>query len=189
MGPLEQAENCTDPNRGQTAMSDFVLAIDPGPERSGWVLFDPKCRRILDHGITSNTELLVMLTGGRIGAAQLVIERIVRLGMPVGQDIFDTCVWIGRLQQGFDGPCELITRREVKLNLCGDMRAKDGNIRQVLIDRFGPGKDRAVGKKKDPGPLYGIRRDEWSALALAVVFADREAHVQASTLGNKECSV
>jgi hypothetical protein len=64
----------------------------------------------------------------------------------------------------------LLPRRAVKLALCGDSRAKDANIRQALIDRFG-GKDAAVGRKAAPGPLYGISRDVWSALAIAVTYS------------------
>jgi hypothetical protein len=63
----------------------------------------------------------------------------------------------------------MLQRRAVKLALCGDSRAKDANIRQALIDRFG-GKDAAIGRKAAPGPLYGISRDVWSALAIAVTY-------------------
>jgi hypothetical protein len=31
----------------------------------------------------------------------------------------------------------------------------------------------AIGRKAAPGPLYGISRDVWSALAVAVTYADR----------------
>ena len=55
--------------------------------------------------------------------------------------------------------------------LCKNNRAKDKNIRQALIDRFGPGKA-AIGTKKAPGPLYGLKSHLWSALAVAVVAAD-----------------
>jgi hypothetical protein len=37
-----------------------------------------------------------------------------------------------------------------------------------LLDRFGPGREVAVGTKRAPGPLYGIKGDEWSALAVAL---------------------
>jgi hypothetical protein len=49
------------------------------------------------------------------------------------------------------------------------MRAKDSNIRQALIDRFGE-----PGTKKVPGLLYGIKKDEWSALALGVFWHDTQ---------------
>jgi len=50
----------------------------------------------------------------------------------------------------------------------------DSTIRQAMLDRYGPGREKAIGKKKSPGPLYGIRKDEWQALALAVTFFDCE---------------
>ena len=61
----------------------------------------------------------------------------------------------------------LVYREDVKLHLCGSPRAKDANIRQALIDRWG-GKAEAVGTVKKPGPLYGVKSHAWSALAVAV---------------------
>jgi hypothetical protein len=60
-----------------------------------------------------------------------------------------------------------IPRLKVKLHLCHDSRAKDANIRAALIDRFGK-----PGTKKNPGALYGVTRDLWSALAVAITFWD-----------------
>ena len=73
-------------------------------------------------------------------------------------------------------PAEL-TRRAVKLHLCGSARAKDTNIRAALIDRFGGtgGRRAAVGLKASPGPLYGIRSHEWAALAVAVTWHDQHS--------------
>jgi len=72
----------------------------------------------------------------------------------------------------------MLPRRAVKLALCGDSRAKDANIRQALIDRFGG--SAAIGRKTAPGPLYGISRDVWSALAIAVTFALRAEDIEAA---------
>jgi len=69
----------------------------------------------------------------------------------------------------------------VKMHLCGQARAKDANIRQALIDRFGGAA--AIGRKAAPGPLYGISGDVWQALGLAVTWWDRreqEANVTQS---------
>jgi hypothetical protein len=63
---------------------------------------------------------------------------------------------------------KLVYRKDVKLYLCGSLRATDANIRAALLDRFGPGREIAVGTKRAPGPLYGIKGDEWSALAVAL---------------------
>ncbi len=56
---------------------------------------------------------------------------------------------------------------EVKIHLCNHPRAKDPNIRQALIDRFG-----APGTKKNQGATYGLAGDMWSALGVAVTFAE-----------------
>jgi hypothetical protein len=53
------------------------------------------------------------------------------------------------------------------MHLCNSMRAKDANVRQALIDRFGP-----VGTKKQPGKLYGVATHYWAALGVAVYSAD-----------------
>ena len=70
--------------------------------------------------------------------------------------------------QTFIKAVALVYRRDVKLFHCQTVRANDANIRAAIIDRFGPGKEKAIGKKSAPGPLYGIKGDEWSALAVAL---------------------
>jgi hypothetical protein len=91
--------------------------------------------------------------------------------MPVGKEVFETCVWIGRFQEALiknnAQNIQLVTRKEVKMNLCGSMKAKDSNIRQALIDRFG-----VVGTKKAPGWFYGVSKDVWSAIAVSVTYYD-----------------
>ncbi|HBC95047.1 MAG TPA: hypothetical protein DCZ10_19680, partial [Pelotomaculum sp.] len=62
---------------------------------------------------------------------------------------------------------ERVYRKDEKINLCGSMRAKDGNIRQALIDRFG-----IVGTKKSPGWFYGVSKDVWAAIAVGVTYYD-----------------
>ena len=78
----------------------------------------------------------------------LVIEMIASYGMPVGKEVFDTCVWIGRFKQIAiirNVKVEYIYRKDEKINICHSMKAKDSNIRQALIDRFG-----VVGTKRNP---------------------------------------
>ena len=57
---------------------------------------------------------------------------------------------------------------------CKRLHALSMNIRQALIDRFG-GKEKAIGLKKTPGPLYGISSHAWAALALAITYSDLHA--------------
>jgi len=90
--------------------------------------------------------------------------------MPVGIETFETCYWIGAMCHEYNG--KRIYRSTVKHHLCGSSKAKDANVRQALIDRFGPGRELAIGTKKNPGPLYGISSHCWAALALAVTYQD-----------------
>ena len=59
----------------------------------------------------------------------------------------------------------------VCMHLCKNNRAKDGNVRQAILDRYpatGGGKNPQVGTKKAPGPLYGVSGHAWQALAVAI---------------------
>lgn len=147
-----------------------VLAIDPGNKQSAWlILRDGKPSRF---GINEN-ESLMSLLGGLSLEQTMVIEQVACMGMAVGAEVFETVFWSGRFAQAwseYGGQFSRLKRADVKMHLCGNMRAKDGNIRQALIDKFGG--EAAVGKKKNPGPLYGISKDVWSALAIAITYAE-----------------
>ena len=143
-----------------------LLAIDPGTYRSAWLQYDGS--RPTAFGITANEILAKALRSGGLPEV-VVIEKIESYGMAVGAEVFDTAWWSGRFAEAAARvPVVMLPRRAVKLALCGDSRAKDANIRQALIDRFGG--SAAVGRKAAPGPLYGISRDVWSALAIAVTY-------------------
>lgn len=151
-----------------------IFAIDPGTTDSAWVEFDAKSRRILAFAKAPNQSVLNQLErrwaicdGDQPRNRLLAVEMIASYGMPVGREVFETCVWIGRYVQAWDADYRMIYRRDVKLHLCGSPRAKDGNIRQALLDQIGP-----QGTKKAPGPTYGVSKDVWAALAVAVYCAD-----------------
>jgi hypothetical protein len=80
-----------------------------------------------------------------------VIEDIGNYGMAVGADTFATVKWMGRFDQvHFDRWKEFATyipRPTIKTHLCGVASAKDANVRQALIDRYG-GDEVAIGGKK-----------------------------------------
>jgi hypothetical protein len=153
-----------------------ILAIDPGPVQSGFVRFSGS--RVIESGLLPNDEMLEKTRSatGRMEASELAIEMIASYGMPVGREVFETCVWIGRFQQVWTTPedVRLVFRRDVKLHLCGTPRAKDPNVRQALIDLFPPiggGAVPQIGVKAAPGPLYGISSHAWAALGVAVTVA------------------
>lgn len=149
----------------------ITLAIDPGNEQSAWcVLMDGRPTSAGKDLNASVLQLLRMEPMDRL----LAVEMIASYGMPVGREVFETCLWIGRFVEAWasrGGEYLLVYRREVKLHLCESVRANDANIRAALIDRFGPGKTAAIGTKKTPGPLYGLKGDEWAALGVALTAA------------------
>lgn len=151
-----------------------VLAIDPGPTESAYVVYDGT--RPTEFDKISNEEMLYRCGLCWDSGVVLVIEQIAAMGMSVGAEVFETVFWSGRFAQAWGGRrWDRVKRHAVKMHLCGNMRAKDPNIRTALIDRFGPGKELAVGCKKKPGPLYKLSGDCWSALAVAVTWAETVA--------------
>lgn len=159
-----------------------ILAIDPGNTQSGYVVVEhdgEEIRRVLEAGKIENNVLLPLIAQKLYGNGyDVAIEMIAGMGMTVGQEVFDTCVWIGRfwqtiLWQAGYGPTRIF-RREEKLDLCGSLSAKDANIRQALVDRYAPGQPNfGKGTKKDPGFFYGFSADMWAAMAVAVTYFDK----------------
>lgn len=147
----------------------WLLAIDPGPIESAWVVWDGN--RLHGFGKATNEEVLhaVMVLSKSEFCQRMALEQVKSYGMPVGDSTFETVYWSGRFAEAFGASCvDRIPRKTICADLCGSARAKDANIRQALIDRYGP-----PGTKKSPGVLYGVSKDVWSALALAVVWFDR----------------
>ena len=162
-----------------------VLAIDPGNSESAYVLVetDGLSIRILQANKVPNEEMLSVMRGSFVDA--VVLEMVASYGMPVGREVFDTCVWIGRFWQVAEHQrVELIYRKEEKLNLCRNAAAKDANVMRALIDRFATHDLRSgKGTKKAPDYFYGFRKDMWAAFAVAVTWIDkqrREAELNAS---------
>lgn len=149
-----------------------VIAIDPGNEASAWCVLEQG--NPVAFGKEANSDVLIRVRRewSPLDAGDLLaIEMIASYGMPVGREVFETCLWIGRYLEAWErrqGKHQLVYRKDVKLFHCESVRATDANIRAALIDRFGPGKDKAIGVKRDPGPLYGLKGDHWSALAVAL---------------------
>lgn len=162
-----------------------VFAIDPGFRQSGWVLCEERPFRIIDKGVSPNEELMESFLAQAHAFDMLLIEHIAMGGMIAGQETFDTCFIAGRFAQAvYPTPFDLVKRLRVKLHLCGQARAKDANVRQALIDRFGGSE--AIGKKKTPGPLYGVFSHMWQALAVAVTWSDETTLTRSATMAPRE---
>ena len=147
-----------------------IFSIDPGNSESGFALIQMPDFQLLDFGKIENSLLLQEIPIIAAQADYFAIEMVASYGMPVGKDVFETCVWIGRFIQKAEGMNRhFVYRKDEKLCLCGSLKAKDGNIRQALIDRyarfdFKSGK----GTKKKPDTFYGVSKDAWQAIAVGV---------------------
>lgn len=148
-----------------------LLAIDPGPVVSGWVLVDTATLKVLASGKESPTsEVISAVRKNEIAGLpfdSVACEMIASYGMAVGAEVFDTCTRIGRIEEAWEsttgGIVRRVFRQKAKMHLCNSPRAKDANVSQALKDKLGE-----VGTSKSPGPLYGIAKHAWAALAVAV---------------------
>lgn len=146
----------------------LILAIDPGNVNSAYVLMEKETYKPIEFGLLENN--LVREKVLNLDYDCLAIEMVASYGMAVGESVFDTCVWIGRFiecAQERNIPYTRVYRIKEKMNICHDSRAKDSNIRQALIDRFG-----IVGTKKNPGFFYGFKKDIWAAYAVGCTYID-----------------
>ncbi len=165
----------------------IVLGLDPGYKESALVAITDNVTGPLKIGqalICDNVTMLTNLEDLKAEAAHsggyvLVLEQMqmFRSAFGVGAEVFDSVFWTGRFAQIWSPRrFERLLRAKVRGHLQA-MKGGDAAVRQGLINRFGGYKDVAIGTKKTPGPLYGIKSHEWSALALAVTWYDLYAKV------------
>jgi hypothetical protein len=156
----------------------ITLAIDPGPKESALCMIDDDYRPAY-FTKCSNAQLLNWFREfDTLAEKRCVIEWISSYGMPVGEEVFTTCLWVGRYMEALEQlgiETELIKRQAVKLHHCGSNRAKDANITQALVDRFAPGQpNHGKGTKANRGFFFGFKADLWQAYALAVYAIDTQ---------------
>lgn len=154
-----------------------ILAIDPGNTYSAYVVMELPDFLLVEFGKVDNEDLIGRLAALSKTVEAAAIEMIASYGMAVGKSVFDSCRWIGKFEQEMirsGGKPELIYRSEEKLCLCHSMKAKDANIRTVLIDRYAK-HDFKTGKgtKKEPDTFYGVSADVWQAIAVGVTFFEK----------------
>jgi hypothetical protein len=150
----------------------LILAIDPGNIESAYVVLDENLKPIIFGKVPNNNLLEMIVCEDFDKCNRVAIEMIASYGMAVGKEVFDTCVWIGKFHQALDSigifeDISYIYRKDEKINLCGNMKAKDGNISMALRDRFGQ-----KGTKDKPGWFYGVSKDVWQAIAVGVTYSD-----------------
>lgn len=151
-------------------MQNSIIAIDPGTFESAVLAWDGA--KIEMAAIIPNQEVTSDFSEAAAFGYKLVIEGISSYGMPVGKEVFETCMWIGEFRRAwFEVALErpsLIYRRDVKLHHCGSARAKDGNVIQALKDKYGE-----KGTKKSPGVTYKLKSHLWQAFAIATMVTEQ----------------
>lgn len=194
-------------------IKDF-MSVDPGNKKSGWLRYKLSSTavggiRIVDHGVEENDILFLDCT--KLEHVHLAIETPKPRGMPTAAEEMDTLIFAGGLTRMWGylgiGPWSMVFRQDVKVHLCGAAQARDVNVRQALIDRFG-GDTAMTGLKcsackgkgwlgrgrqpcpacngskweQAPGELYGFASHAWSALAVACYWADKKPMIHEITL-------
>jgi hypothetical protein len=79
-----------------------ILAIDPGNEESAYTVIDSETYRPVEFGKERNSRVLARAIADGHKYDEAVIEMVASYGMPVGKEVFETCVWIGRFHQALD---------------------------------------------------------------------------------------
>lgn len=153
---------------------NLTYCVDPGTLQSALVVLErggPHGFIVRDHQTLLNLDLLALLRTVRGSSDTLVIEQMQSMGMAVGQEVFTTVWWSGRFYETWGHAHRYqLPRRPIKLHLCGTMQAKDSHVRQALLDKFGGSS--AIGVKRAPGPLYGVKAHEFAALAVGVTWLE-----------------
>lgn len=164
----------------------YVLAIDPGTTESAYCIVRRSDYKPMAFDKLPNTEInstvMDKLYGLGARSYDFVIEMVASYGMPVGREVFETCVWVGRFIEQLapigrdDLPIySFVYRQDEKMGICHDQKANDATIKQALVDRFAYGTgNHGKGSKKEPGWFHGFKADVWSSYACAVTFIDRE---------------
>lgn len=163
-----------------------IFAIDPGNTHSGFAVIDMPNFHLLDFGKVENENLLMLLESMSVTLPSCgdpdvyVIEKIASYGMPVGVDVFDTCIWIGQFAHALkERKTVYVFRKDEKITLCGTMKAKDANIRQELINRYAKfDYKNGKGTKKNPDTFHGVSKDVWAAIAVGVTYYEMQKEKQ-----------
>lgn len=155
-----------------------ILALDVGTERTAYTLLNSNYE-ILSSDIISNEELLIEIKKMKEFANIFVFEEFASYGMPIGKTTMEAIKWNGRfIQKALDcGYKEIVPmlRKDVKINLCQTMKAKDTNIRVALVERYAKHDfKRGKGTKDNPDVLYGFKKDMYSSLAIATTYFDKK---------------
>jgi len=159
----------------------MILGIDPGPVTCGVVLYSSTTKHVSEtHKAMPVSEVLTRLADPEdrwryyvgMGGA-VAIERVQSTGQS-GASLLHTSEVVGKIWHQAESRnlrVVLLYRREVCSWLHVHGAGKNSKVRVAMIEMHGGTKEAAVGRKKTPGPLYGVATHAWQALGLAYVAA------------------
>lgn len=169
--------------------NNLILGIDPGNVETAFALIDfsdgfkiYEKEKALNESVSLSLERIVK----KYNVKHIGMEMIASYGMAVGKSVFDTCVWIGRFMEQLEKlgvTPEYIYRIDEKTYICHDSRAKDANVRVALIDRYAKFDFKnGKGTKKNPDTFYGVAKDIWAAVAVAVTYYEKNIREGGNTI-------
>lgn len=152
-----------------------IMAIDPGPIQSAFVMWDTLADDFIDcsnfgcmkkMGIQKNCLLEEIITAKLSDDVIDIsaIEMVQSYGLSVGRSTFETTLQVGRFTRVFSEKLisfRLYGRPTIKGQIGGKT---DAQVRASLRMRYGEAKK---GEK-----LEGVKKDIWSALALATALTE-----------------
>jgi hypothetical protein len=152
----------------------YILTLDVGTTHTAYCIgnlyYD-----IIEFNKVDNEYILGLINSSTLDT--LAYEEFASYGMPIGKSTMESIKWNGRyIQKAIDNNLKVVPifRKDVKINLCGTMKAKDTNIRQALINRFAQHDFKnGKGTKNNKDVFYGVSADMWSAIALYVTYLDK----------------
>jgi len=146
----------------------LILGIDPGPEESALVWIRGERIERVENASNHDVARIVKECGETVA-----IEDFQPYGVRLGHESMATIKWVGIFAYLAGERAVVIARPDVKQHLCNCRTAKDADVRDAIIHRYGCTSKTARGTKKEPGPLYSVSGHAWAALAVALVALDR----------------
>lgn len=160
--------------------STLILAVDPGSETHGVVLYNAASRRLswVDKAASIEDICSRMHSMWADGVPYRVVVERVTAQQYAANSLLRTAEWGGYIMaeaKGCGAPFLWLTRSQVLTELHVSGGSRDAQVRARMIELHGGSKEAAVGKKAAPGPLYGVTSHAWQALGVAVAAHRRYA--------------
>lgn len=157
-----------------------ILGIDPGPVTHGAVVYDTDALKV-SWASKAATALEIHIECAQHPVEYVLIERpaaMGTLGVGIVGHLLDTAWAAGELAESFramEVPLQSMTRRQVlrSLGVMAGRGSADSRVRAAcILDHQVPGGPSAIGKKANPGPLYGVSSHAWQALGLVLAWIE-----------------